>query len=313
MSMTRGGSFSRGGGGRIFKKISKILTTFFLGQPNWFFELSQSTVLPLFWQYFLRRRQIFEKTVKKQKKAVKKQFARSPSKLVYIGAEGPFRKILGSVGQKWISEKVSKGGPFGSAGGRIPERERPPPSPRPPPLNPPLSKTIGLIKLRMLSKLLGNLFELQSNHVQKYWTWRCGALVLIVTSNRNHMIVGSNPTRAAFFNVSSCKTDNHSSVILYWLTSWSGFWLVNYRKITLWEEQSNGYFCWRRPPTKSGSRPGGLQWPVDSKGASTGLPVHPRTPTQSRREGRNGGYWIRLCFWERNFVWKDGGRRRKKK
>ena len=29
-----------------------------------------------------------------------------------------FRKILGSVGQKWISEKVSKGGPFGSAGGR---------------------------------------------------------------------------------------------------------------------------------------------------------------------------------------------------
>ena len=47
--------------------------------------------------------------------------ARSPSKLVYIEAEGAFRKILGSVGQKWISEKVSKGGPFGSAGGRIPE------------------------------------------------------------------------------------------------------------------------------------------------------------------------------------------------
>ena len=47
--------------------------------------------------------------------------ARSPSKLVYIGAKGAFRKILGSVGQKWISEKVSKGGPFGSAGGRIPE------------------------------------------------------------------------------------------------------------------------------------------------------------------------------------------------
>ena len=47
--------------------------------------------------------------------------ARSPSKLVYVGAKGAFRKILGSVGQKWISEKVSKGGPFGSAGGRIPE------------------------------------------------------------------------------------------------------------------------------------------------------------------------------------------------
>ena len=47
--------------------------------------------------------------------------ARSPSKLAYIGAEGAFRKFLGSVGQKRISEKVSKGGPFGSAGGRIPE------------------------------------------------------------------------------------------------------------------------------------------------------------------------------------------------
>ena len=47
--------------------------------------------------------------------------ARSPSKIAYIGAKGAFRKILGSVGQKWISEKVSKGGPFGSAGGQIPE------------------------------------------------------------------------------------------------------------------------------------------------------------------------------------------------
>ena len=55
--------------------------------------------------------------------------ARSPSKIAYIGAKGAFRKILGSVGQKWISEKVSKGGPFGSAGGQIPEGEgvRPPP------------------------------------------------------------------------------------------------------------------------------------------------------------------------------------------
>ena len=26
----------------------------------------------------------------------------SPSKLVYIGAKGAFRKILGSVGEKWI-------------------------------------------------------------------------------------------------------------------------------------------------------------------------------------------------------------------
>ena len=58
--------------------------------------------------------------------------ARSPSKLVYIGAKGAFRKILGSVGQNWISEKVSKGGPFGSAGGRIPEGGGgvPPPPPK---------------------------------------------------------------------------------------------------------------------------------------------------------------------------------------
>ena len=42
--------------------------------------------------------------------------ARSPSKLVYIGAKGAFRKILGSVGQKWISEKVSKGDPLGRQG-----------------------------------------------------------------------------------------------------------------------------------------------------------------------------------------------------
>ena len=54
--------------------------------------------------------------------------ARFPSNLVYIGAQGAFRKILGSVGKNWISEKVSKGGPFGSTGGRIPEGGgRPPP------------------------------------------------------------------------------------------------------------------------------------------------------------------------------------------
>ena len=65
--------------------------------------------------------------------------ARSPSKLVYIGAKSAFRKILGSVGQKWISEKVSKGGPFGSAGSRIPERRgvRHPAPPPPPPKSAP--------------------------------------------------------------------------------------------------------------------------------------------------------------------------------
>ena len=44
-------------------------------------------------------------------------------KLVYIGSYGAFRKILSSVSQKWVSQNKSKGGPFGSAGGRIPEEE----------------------------------------------------------------------------------------------------------------------------------------------------------------------------------------------
>ena len=34
---------------------------------------------------------------------VQKNLARCPSKLVYIGAEGAFRKILGLVGLKWVS------------------------------------------------------------------------------------------------------------------------------------------------------------------------------------------------------------------
>ena len=94
----------------------------------------------------MRRRQIFERTVKKAvfghflknfDKKMRFFGARSPSKIAYIGAEGAFRKILGSVGQKWISEKVSKGGPFGSAGGQIPEGGRPPPPPRTPPKSAP--------------------------------------------------------------------------------------------------------------------------------------------------------------------------------
>ena len=90
------------------------------------FENSQQTVLPLFWLNFLRRRHIFEKTVKEAvfghflKKFDKKNRvffgARSPSKLVCIGAQGAFRKILGSVCQKWISEKVSKRDPLGRQG-----------------------------------------------------------------------------------------------------------------------------------------------------------------------------------------------------
>ena len=53
---------SRGGGGADFqKKIENYVNFFSLGRPSWFFELSQSTVLSLFWPNFLRRRQNFEK------------------------------------------------------------------------------------------------------------------------------------------------------------------------------------------------------------------------------------------------------------
>ena len=121
--------FSRGGAD-FQKKLENFDDLFFFFRSTkLILELSQSTFLPPFWQNFLRRRQISEKTVKKAVFG-----ARSPSKLVYIGAKGAFRKILGSVGQKWISEKVSKGGPFGSAGGRIPKGGggvRPPPKSAP--------------------------------------------------------------------------------------------------------------------------------------------------------------------------------------
>ena len=60
--------------------------------------------------------------------------ARSPSKIAYIGAKGAFRKILGSVGQKWISEKYQRGDPLGRqgvkslrGGGSVRIPPRPPP------------------------------------------------------------------------------------------------------------------------------------------------------------------------------------------
>ena len=68
-----------------------------------------------------------------------------PSKLSYIGAGGAFRKISGSVRhQIWISQNSAKGGPFGSAGGRIPERRTRTRTP-PPPQNPPLGESVRKI------------------------------------------------------------------------------------------------------------------------------------------------------------------------
>ena len=145
----RGANLGFSWGVRIFKKFSKILSTFFLGRPNWSFELSLSIVSP-FWLNYLRRRQKFEK--KKQFKTgvfwalfgkcwPKNRFFSAPappSKLVYVGAQGALRKILGSVGQKWSSYRVKKKGrtlwvgrgsnPWGGGGRTL----------SPPPLNPPL-------------------------------------------------------------------------------------------------------------------------------------------------------------------------------
>ena len=56
------------GGSRIFLRggwFSKTMATFFLGRPNWFSELSQTTIRTLIWPNFLRRSPIFEKRPKK--------------------------------------------------------------------------------------------------------------------------------------------------------------------------------------------------------------------------------------------------------
>ena len=142
----RGGSriFSRGGGAdfrKIFQNFDDLFF-FFRSTKLIFWALPKHCFAPIlakfsapqanFWKNSQKSRfwALFEKVW--QKNCV---FfgARCPPKLVYIGAEGAFRKILGSVRQKWISEKVSKGGPFGSAGGRIPEGGGVrPPAPPPP-------------------------------------------------------------------------------------------------------------------------------------------------------------------------------------
>ena len=128
------------GGSRIFSRGD---TTFFFRTTKLIFRAlpKQCFVCPYFGKFSAPQANFWKKQSKKpffflknfDKKIAFFFGARSPSKLVYIGAKGAFGKILGSVGQKWISEKVSKGGPFGSAGGRIPEEGAyaPPPQIRP--------------------------------------------------------------------------------------------------------------------------------------------------------------------------------------
>ena len=100
-------------GGGFSNKFRKFCR-FFLGWPNWFFELSQITM------------KILKKN--KAKKTVFRHFLENFDQkiaLVY------FRKILGSVSQKMISQNSTKGDTLGrhGGGGR-------------PPINPPLIQRI---------------------------------------------------------------------------------------------------------------------------------------------------------------------------
>ena len=135
---------SRGGRADFQKNFENFVDLF------WFSERSQTTIKNLFRPKFLRRRHNFEKHAKNSENrpkiaknrpkisTKKSRFfgIRSPLKIsIEWRAEGAFRKILRSVSQKWISQNSTKGGPFGSAGGRLPEGggERASASPPPPP------------------------------------------------------------------------------------------------------------------------------------------------------------------------------------
>ena len=103
---------SREGG---FKK--KILYFFrsILGQPNWFSEFSQFIINTYFMltQFSAQQANFWKRGVLGTFLRILSEkwiFWRAlPSKLINIGTEGAFRRILGSVSQKWISaKKVSK-------------------------------------------------------------------------------------------------------------------------------------------------------------------------------------------------------------
>ena len=125
-------NFSRGGGGESgFSKKMKILSTFLFRLTKLIFWGLPNHDKTQIWRNFLRRRQIFLK-----KKAKNIFLARAtPSKLVYSGADGAFRKLLGSVTKIGYLKIVQRGDPLGRQGGRIPKkgvRAAPPPPPLPP-------------------------------------------------------------------------------------------------------------------------------------------------------------------------------------
>ena len=125
------------GGSRFFSRGGGFLTTFLFRSAKMLFRAVKKT---LFCRKLLRR-QIFEKIGQKSSflallENVDKKIpffwrALPLTKLVYIGAKGAFRKILGPVDQKSISEKVPKGGPFGSAGVESLKTEASAPAPPP--------------------------------------------------------------------------------------------------------------------------------------------------------------------------------------
>ena len=83
----------------------ELIRHFFWSMKLNFSRHSQKTMKRLFWQKFLRCRQMLTK---------KSGFfgACSPSKLEYSRANGAFRKILELVGQKWMSEIITEGDTF---------------------------------------------------------------------------------------------------------------------------------------------------------------------------------------------------------
>ena len=95
--------FSRGGGGGgadFQKEIENFDGLFFRSTKSIFLSSPKALFCPYFGKIFCTAG-IFLK--KKQSKNCVFSARAPPSKLVNIGAEGAFRKILGSVGQKWIS------------------------------------------------------------------------------------------------------------------------------------------------------------------------------------------------------------------
>ena len=133
--------FSRGGRGRIFRKFRKFCRPFFLRSTKLiFWALVNLYKDPILTKFSAPQAKFWKKTGQKRRfrtifgKCWQKNCvfsAHNPlSKFLYIGAKSAFRNFLGRH-QKLISQKSTKGGPFGSAGGQIPEKGRPLPPPPP--------------------------------------------------------------------------------------------------------------------------------------------------------------------------------------